>query len=738
MVLDTGSYLVSEKEKKCQQLLRTSNYEQYKDRNPLPTVEGTCQWVLRHENYITWRDSKTSSLIWISANPGCGKSVLSRYLADIELQKTGNRTICYFFFKDDNEDQKTATNALCALLHQLFTHKPVLVSHAISTHDQNGDMFITYVYLLWDLFIRASEDPKAGEIICILDALDECRESELLYLLQQLCIFYKDRPHDSDKTALKFLVTSRPLQRIADSFNNLTKEKLTIRLTGEKETDQIKYEIDLVIRAELKELQQKWHIAQGTLEPLRKELSKVEHRTYLWLKLIFDLIRKDPQSIMRRGRQKIFGKIPDSVDAAYTNILNQSTDKEQAKTLLQIVCAAHRPLSVREMIIAIMIDPNDKRLDNLEIPSDNYATDLITNRCGLFVSVIDGRVYLLHQTAKEFLIGQNEIAQSVVASDWVWKHSLSDKGSNLVLANICMWYLRLGSEYDSSQKCEIVIGRPLSRYDFLDYAATAWSAHFREAAVPKDHSSTALALSLYNVQEYPYRAWWIDINKGDEISRTPLFWAVSEGQNAVIRQLLAAPGIDINKANKYGQTPLWEAACRGYTDIVRELLAAPEIDINKADNHGRTPLWEAACRGYTDIVRELLAAPEIDVNKADNHGRTPLWEVVCQGHIAFVEDLLATPGIDINKADEDSQTPLWWAVYEAQNAVVRQLLAAPGIDINKANKYGQTPLWWAVHEGYTAIINQLLAVPEIDIELGLGLARYKQSEHRRLGPDFVN
>jgi hypothetical protein len=109
-------------------------------------------------------------------------------------------------------------------------------------------------------------------------------------------------------------------------------------------------------------------------------------------------------------------------------------------------------LSVKEIIIAITIGPDYKALDDLEIPRvdleiprsdlkdprDDYSTNLIRELYGLFVSVIDGRIYLLHQTAREFLIGQNEISQSMEVPDWIWKHSLSDKGSNLVLANICM------------------------------------------------------------------------------------------------------------------------------------------------------------------------------------------------------------------------------------------------------------------------------------------------------------
>jgi hypothetical protein len=133
--------------------------------------------------------------------------VLSKFLADRELLATRDRTICYFFFKDDNEDQKTATNALCALLHQVFDHKSELLRHAVEVHDRNGDDFTKNVDLLWNVLTTVSADPKAGEIICILDALDECRHSELKYLLQKVCAFYEGRPCVSDKTALKFLVT---------------------------------------------------------------------------------------------------------------------------------------------------------------------------------------------------------------------------------------------------------------------------------------------------------------------------------------------------------------------------------------------------------------------------------------------------------------------------------------------------------------------------------------------------
>ena len=64
----------------------------------------------------------------------------------------------------------------------------------------------------------------------------------------------------------------------------------------------------------------------------------------------------------------------------------------------------------------------------------------------LFVSVIDSKIYLIHQTAREFLIlNQNSIQQlqpTPTGSCWqTWKNSLKSEGSNLILAQICVWYL---------------------------------------------------------------------------------------------------------------------------------------------------------------------------------------------------------------------------------------------------------------------------------------------------------
>lgn len=356
------------------------------------------------------------------------------------------------------------------------------------------------------------------------------------------------------------------------------------------------------------------------------------------------MIRQDLQSVTKKGRQKLFSTIPKSVDEAYTTILNKSTDKNQARRLLQIVCVATRPLSVKEMSIAISIQPNDKAYEDLEILPEEYCKKFIRNLCGLFVSVIDGRVFLLHQTAKEFLIAQEDHNQtaSSLASDEIWKNSLSTQDSSFLLASICLWFLRLEEFHSSSVEGE-EIDHFVSRYEFLQYSAMNWAVYFRAARIPEGHPLIELALELCNVQANQsitcQIVFWKRWYKNSPTGLNNLHLASLLGLGRVVGQLLAAPNIDINAADSDGQTPLWWAAREGYKTVVGQLLATSGIDVNAADNNGPTPLWQAAYKGHETVVGQLLATPAINANVADKRGHTPLLVAQHSGYKGITKAL---------------------------------------------------------------------------------------------------
>ena len=194
-----------------------SNYEQGKNLNPA-RLPGTCQWFLRHPNFLAWRKAPQSELLWLSADPGCGKSVLAKYLVDrkgeVLTLNTQQPTVVYFFFKDGDVNRMDAAKALCALLHQLILQQPHLYQYAKEAFCTKSEQFLSDFDTLWSIFMRVAGS-SGCEIICVLDALDECAERSRERLIHSIVKFYQDRRSVDDQISgdiqrVKFLVTSRP------------------------------------------------------------------------------------------------------------------------------------------------------------------------------------------------------------------------------------------------------------------------------------------------------------------------------------------------------------------------------------------------------------------------------------------------------------------------------------------------------------------------------------------------
>ena len=432
---------MSGEQRTCHQVFKLSPYEDFKNNNP-ERVPGTCTWVLQHPKYIQWLESQKDDLLWISADPGCGKSVLSRSLVDKELHSTDSLSTCYFFFKD-NEQQDRLAIALCALLHQLFNEQPQLLKHAMATHEKNGDKLQDEVNELWRILISAATDPDSHNVICVLDALDECCERDRQILLSFLSKFYSESSQISQKSFLKFLVTSRPYDDIESGFQKIPSNLPTIRLSGEKENDKIHKEIDLVIRQRVAELAMHNRLSPPRATEIEKWLLQMQHRTYLWLRFAIKSIEEKYKNTLRPNSESIESlQLPASIDDAYEKKLGniKPENKETATTILHIIVGARRPLTTAEMAIALGLatKPNAQSYTEARIDKD-HLEELVRRLCGLFVFINHSRIYLIHQTAKEFLIQKD----SQQGSD-CWKHCITLNDSETIMANICVNYLLLG------------------------------------------------------------------------------------------------------------------------------------------------------------------------------------------------------------------------------------------------------------------------------------------------------
>lgn len=152
-----------------------------------------------------------------------------------------------------------------------------------------------------------------------------------------------------------------------------------------------------------------------------------------------------------------------------------------------------------------------------------------------------------------------------------------------------------------------------------------------------------------------------------------------------------------------GKTPLHYALTQGQKDVV-ELLLARKVDVNARDKDGGTPLYYAAKYGNKDVV-ELLLAKKAEVDAKNNDGETPLYAAASSREYT-VEQSSVTPanGGDLSKAQPGSTVPgyisqrLSEKEYPSARDVARILLDK-GADVNAKDKAGKTPLDEAVSRG---------------------------------------
>jgi NACHT domain/Ankyrin repeats (3 copies) len=599
-------------------VFKTSTYEQFKNNNP-DRAPGTCRWVLENDIYAQWWQADKDDLLWISADPGCGKSVLVRSLIDHELQNTNTSTICYFFFKDNKEQDSLAT-ALCALLHQLFSARPQLLQYAMTSWEKSNQKLQSEVYELWRILLTAATSEEAYRVTIVMDALDECCENDRQKLIELLSDFYvKSSRHASRSSCLKILVTSRPYNEIENNFRGVGPRLSTIRLQGELESDRIHEEIDLVIQQKVTTLANDKFLSPSTTEKLKQKLLDMEHRTYLWLHLAFQDIENTFRSSLRPDSESIDSLLlPASVEDAYERILTRvpKTQKEVATEIFHIIIGARRALTTSEMAMALGILRRKGPQSFAEFKiTEGRLRGLIRDLCGLFVFINHSKIYLIHQTAKEFLVqrGLPEVTG-------LWRHSLDPSNSEAIMARICVEYLSLDELYEIApakiskgrqalthhttqhDRKESKMGEEHEIEALLSYSSEHWAAHFRYAKLKG--AVVSKARELCRVEGNRFQLWFPWLWRAfrphkDRPDMNDIRLAAFNGHEVILRMILGAELVDLEARDQQGRTALTWAAELGHEKVVRMLLNKG-AKLNHQGECSKWYVWQTSIRCSID------------------------------------------------------------------------------------------------------------------------------------------
>ena len=499
------------------------DYESYRSRNP-SRVPGTCTWFLQHTKYLNWRDELSSSLLWLSADPGCGKSVLALFLVE-ELQTAASQqalkgNVCHFFFKDDNKQQSSAVYALRAVLHQLLSKRTRLPKYVITEYENKGEALFGQFGSLWNVFKAVATKSGESNTICILDGLDEC-ELNLNHLLIAMVEFYEPvktgKDMSTDAPSLKIIVTSRPENAIKTHFRKLP----TIRLRGEDETEATEHDIGLVVAHSLGEMVEQMLLNQRSKDLLTEKLIANADQTFLWVALILSLVKDATE--YGASENELSALLDDrSIDSLYGRFLSKSVRnpeaEKKARLLLQIIIAAHRPLTLIEMDIVISLRPEHQCHEDLQPNLHSSPESYLKQLCGHFIRCKDQKVYLVHQTARDFLIREHKKLGFGAPECGSWGNWILPEVSHALLANICIQYLFL-REFQYGVE-DFVAKRSLGQsdiqireeycsvYPFMQYAATFWHYHARIGQTELNEAIISDLRTLGNTRSTRFWTWF--------------------------------------------------------------------------------------------------------------------------------------------------------------------------------------------------------------------------------------
>jgi ankyrin repeat protein len=693
---------LSDRQRECLHLFRLAKstedatYEWYKNRVE-ERVEGTCKWFLQHAHFQEWVKQDSGPLL-VSADPGCGKSVLAKYLVDHVLPKAA--TVCYFFFKE--QDQNTVRQALCALLHQFFSQKPALIQHAMKQYEKDGKELVNSTKSLWTILGNAMQGSQAGPVIIVLDALDECAESEFEDLMRN--IESQSRDCHSNHRRLRYFLTSRPYEQIVAKFRGLMNSFPRIHIPGEKESEAISQEVNLVISYQVKLLAEEKRLSGEVTDDLVTHLTRTEHRTYLWVHLVFNYLKTEVFKKTRKGIEEATKSLPKSVNQAYERILAKSRDQVVVRRALAIIVAANRPLTLSELNLALEIEETTQSIQDLDLEEEEDFKTRLRSWCGLFVSVHHGKVYFLHQTAREFLLADLPGSASTLQG-MQWQHSIAMQDAHKMLAECCVRFLSFfNSDADIFLDATNERTNHTANDAFLDYSAQFWPMHFRESGFSsrRDATISHLALTVSDPKSRVFSQWsrihWEHRPDENPQTDTQLVIASYFGHDTIV-QILLDRNIRVKENDGHYGNALQAASHGGHEQVVKMLLNKG-VDVNAQGGHYGNALHAASFRGNEQIVKMLLDKGA-SVKAQDEAYGNALHAASFRGNVRIVKMLL-DKGADVRMQGGGYVRRVHPASYEGNEQVIN-------IPRKNGKSFGDgDALYTASRRGHWQVVKMLL------------------------------
>ena len=384
-------------------------YELLQENLDVKREPGTCQWLLKDEEYARWRKSSHSSMIWISGAGGYGKSILMSTVIETLRAETTNsdkEIVQYFFCKAGSDATQATLQVLKTIVAQLYNRSLAfpdlleqtneIVSNGLSKRNSKGGLGFDFVTLYGGLLRLMNRT-----VFLVIDAIDECVDRIDKQLLKNLRRIVK-----LSEAKVRIMVCSRPETDIGNDLNDAVNIKCEGRNTEDIRTN---------VTTEMNKFPS-W-TASEKADAVEKIATKSGGQ-FRYVQIALDFLRKP----LVRPYKRVLEKLPDSLTGSYQTSWN-ATDKDYLdllKTALTWTLFADGPVTVPEIMDAYTRAYSDdagvvtKLEDYQPVEGEiNLHDRQIRIAGGNFLEVSSSRtVSLRHLTVRDFFVRRDETSNS--------------------------------------------------------------------------------------------------------------------------------------------------------------------------------------------------------------------------------------------------------------------------------------------------------------------------------------
>lgn len=441
--------------------LNSPTYDWFRHGKVDDPAPGTLRWFLREKQFLSWKDSNESSVLWIRGSAGQGKTVLAKFLLDhlerATFDSASKPTVIYFFFYDQDQNLRTVDAALRSLIKQLMVHRRGLAFQAISEKFDIESPVIPE-YILWRVLDELLRTPIFGTIYCVFDALDECRDDSPTPRLPDF--FSKliksssvSKPTDP---VIKALMISRPKVELS----RVLEQRPFIHLKANPQ------DLEAFIRSQIDKIGLSDDLHGNAIRLLTSRAGQ----TFIWISIVLKKIKAVTSPLSEVDMEKIITQSPSDLTALYEDIMTQVMRSENViqQKLLAWVVYGQQALTLPELQDALSVQYDSSSAESAKKHMIRLTEYVVTSVAILEISL--GRVYLIHQSAKDFLLVGGHLAATEFCR--ILRPSA-------YLGRICMVYLCFSEFKSGPCRNRADLDQRIRQYPFLRYAARNWHRHIQ-------------------------------------------------------------------------------------------------------------------------------------------------------------------------------------------------------------------------------------------------------------------